>query len=298
MIIHHIINDALLENGGAQKIVRHLHEGNLANGLESRLVALVGRKSEYPDSKYYTFELSTPYSVPAFVKILNYVRNCSEDDIIHAHLFPTLLYVSLATRLCRPVGRVVCTEHSTSNKRRRSRMGKVIDHFVYPGYESIYCISKGTYDCLAVWMPGQRNKLKVIENGVALPFKAFTRRNNTLKTIIVSAGRLHRAKNYETALHALCQLKDVEWEYRIAGRGPEEKSLRALCDQLGIRKRVTFCGYVEDMAGFLKKADIFLIPSRWEGFGLAAVEAMNSGLPVIASNVTGLKEIINIFFGF
>ena len=61
---------------------------------------------------------------------------------------------------------------------------------------------------------------------------------------------------------------------------------------LGLEGKVRFLGHVDDVRGLLKKADIFLIPSRWEGFGLAAVEAMNAGLPVIASDVAGLREIV------
>jgi glycosyltransferase involved in cell wall biosynthesis len=294
VIIHHIINDALLETGGAQQIVRHLHEGSLAKGLDSRVVALMGKQPKYPGSSYCSFEFSTPYGFKSFFRVLNYVRHhCSKDDIIHAHLFPVLLYVSLAIRICRFEGRVVCTEHSTSNRRRQSRVGRVIDRLVYSGYNTVYCISKGTCESLRTWMPSQQNKLKVIENGAALPLKAFTRRDATSRLTIVSVGRLHRSKNYDTVLRALSELKDVQFEYRIAGTGPEEANLRKLCHQLGLKQKVKFCGYIGNVFEFLRKADVFLIPSRWEGFGLAAVEAMNSGLPVIASDVTGLREIVN-----
>ena len=105
-------------------------------------------------------------------------------------------------------------------------------------------------------------------------------------------GRLHKIKNYEMALRALALLDGVDFEYRIAGVGSEEIRRKKLCDELHLNDRVTFCGYVQDVAEFLNDADVFLITSLWEGFGLAAVEAMNAGLPIIASDVAGLREIV------
>ena len=81
-------------------------------------------------------------------------------------------------------------------------------------------------------------------------------------------------------------------EYCIAGSGDLEDELKSLARELGIDEHVTFLGHIQDIPRLLAEADIFLIPSLWEGFGLAALEAMNAGLPVIASDVDGLKELI------
>ena len=62
---------------------------------------------------------------------------------------------------------------------------------------------------------------------------------------------------------------------------------------MGLQDKVKFLGYVRDIPTLLKKGDIFLIPSQWEGFGLAAVEAMNASLPCVISNVPGLGDLIN-----
>ena len=71
-----------------------------------------------------------------------------------------------------------------------------------------------------------------------------------------------------------------------------EEELKAQVKSLGLQDTVKFLGYVSDIPSLLKKADIFLIPSKWEGFGLAAVEAMNASLPCVVSNVPGLGDLI------
>ncbi|RUA17200.1 MAG: hypothetical protein DSY55_02535, partial [Clostridia bacterium] len=251
MAVHHIINGLSPKLCGAEKIAVKLHSGLLDRGMDSRLVALVG----YPAECRFDFEtlgLGKSYGLHAFAKVYSYIRhNCSDADIIHAHLFPTMLYVSLATRLQNRKVTVVCTEHSTNNRRRGTLLGKVVDRQVYAGYKKIFCISNGVADALSDWMPGVRDRLAVVENGVELSFDSFVQRGKHRKIIIASVGRLHRIKNYATALKALSLLNDIDYEYRIAGCGPLEKSLKELCRELGLADKVRFTGYVDDVAEFL-----------------------------------------------
>jgi glycosyltransferase involved in cell wall biosynthesis len=142
-------------------------------------------------------------------------------------------------------------------------------------------------------MPSLGARLAVVENGVSLAFQQVPDRVVRERPIIVSVGRLSKPKNYGTALQAIALLlQDHRVDYRIAGAGPEEGELRRLCDELRLGDRVRFLGFVENVPQLLREADIFLMPSRWEGFGLSAVEAMNAGLPVVASDVEGLREIV------
>jgi glycosyltransferase involved in cell wall biosynthesis len=88
-------------------------------------------------------------------------------------------------------------------------------------------------------------------------------------------------------------INGIDFEYRIAGTGSEEEKLQTASNHLGIGSRVKFLGFVADMLPVWEDADIFLMPSLWEGFGLAAVEAMNASLPLVVSDVPGLREIID-----
>jgi L-malate glycosyltransferase len=78
----------------------------------------------------------------------------------------------------------------------------------------------------------------------------------------------------------------------LIGEGPEVPRAKALVAELGIEDRVEFLGGVKDIAGVLAQLDLFLLPSDYESFGLAALEAMASGVPVVASRVGGLPEVV------
>ncbi len=108
------------------------------------------------------------------------------------------------------------------------------------------------------------------------------------------AGRLLSRKGIPLALHSLKKLLDNGGTFRlkIAGTGPEEEHFRQLASSLGIEAQVDFLGLVSNMASFYQEIDAFLCPSVTEPFGLVAAEAGAYGVPVIASAVDGLAEVI------
>ena len=86
------------------------------------------------------------------------------------------------------------------------------------------------------------------------------------------------------------EMPDLRLEF--AGSGPAEDELRTQCRELGVAEKVTFLGWQQDLESVFRRWDVFCLPSLEEGFGLAALEAMASGLPVIATSVGGLPEIV------
>ncbi|MBE7729328.1 glycosyltransferase family 4 protein [Komagataeibacter sp. FXV3] len=105
---------------------------------------------------------------------------------------------------------------------------------------------------------------------------------------IGSLGRLHASKGYDVLCRALVQLRDVPglppYRVTIGGEGAEHDRLRAFCLRHGL-DNVHFAGYVEDTAAFLRQCHLYVQPSFYEGFCIAAHEAMNMGLPVLGSDV-------------
>lgn len=293
MIVHHIINDVDLRLGGAQHVVRCLHLGLLNRGIDSRLVCFTHSVDEIPSA--LSFECSTPRSPKVFIRLNAYLKkNRAEGGVLHSHLFPANLYTGLSSVGARWLYPSVTTEHSTHNHRRESWVGKPVDKLIYARQNRIVCISQGVAGALGRWMPSVNKKIEIIPNGVLLAANSFERLVSDEKpSIILSVGRLDYPKNYELALRALAALGASDVEYWIAGAGPDELGLKQLCIELGIAKQVKFLGFVRDIPSLLNKADIFLMPSRWEGFGLAAVEAMNAGLPLVVSDVEGLREVVS-----
>ena len=87
--------------------------------------------------------------------------------------------------------------------------------------------------------------------------------------------------------------KAASFRLEIGGDGPERDSLEALAARLGIGDRVTFCGWVDDVAAFLADADLFVLPSRIEPFGIVVLEAMACGVPIVATRVSGPLETLD-----
>ena len=116
---------------------------------------------------------------------------------------------------------------------------------------------------------------------IGVPAKAF---------LIVSVGELNRNKNHQAIIRAISGITGFRPYYLLCGEGPERKRLEKLCENAGIRNRVIFLGFRSDIAEILKCSDCFAFPSRREGLGVAALEAMASGLPLITSGATGISE--------
>jgi glycosyltransferase involved in cell wall biosynthesis len=111
---------------------------------------------------------------------------------------------------------------------------------------------------------------------------------------ILSAGRLVYQKGLDLGLRALSGLQDLEWEWRIAGDGPQMAALKLLARELGISERVIFLGWQarEDLTKWYHRSNLFLAPSRHEGMPNVVLEAMSSGLPVLATRIAGSEELV------
>lgn len=113
------------------------------------------------------------------------------------------------------------------------------------------------------------------------------------RSVVVIVAQLHRRKGHDVLLHALARLPARLAPICLAaGTGPEGDALLDLAASLGIASQVRWLGRVEDVRGVLRAADVVVLPSRAEGLGVAAIEALAAARPVIASAVGGLPEIV------
>lgn len=110
--------------------------------------------------------------------------------------------------------------------------------------------------------------------------------------ILLSVGELSVRKNHKVLLCALPKVKCQNVHLVICGEGEELKNLSLLAQKLDIINRVHFAGFRRDIPEVLSIGDAFVFPSLWEGLGLAGIEAMYSGLPVIGSNRQGIKDYV------
>lgn len=110
--------------------------------------------------------------------------------------------------------------------------------------------------------------------------------------IIISVGELTKRKNNILVIEAMAKLKDLDVTYIICGTGPLEQNLKKNVIELGLEKKVIFAGYVNNVPEMLMQSDCFIFPSLQEGLPVAAMEAMAVGLPIIASKIRGITDLI------
>ncbi len=106
-------------------------------------------------------------------------------------------------------------------------------------------------------------------------------------------ARFEPPKDHATLLAALARLRALDWTVDLVGDGPLEPSCRELAGRLGIGDRVQFLGYQADAAPVLARSGLFVLSSRSEAFPRSVLEAMRAGLPVVASAVGGLAEVVD-----
>ena len=108
--------------------------------------------------------------------------------------------------------------------------------------------------------------------------------------LVLSVGELNENKNQQVIIRATAQLKDPKIHYLLCGKGDQQEKLENLAKELGIGDNVHFLGYRKDVVDICAQADVFAHPVRREGLGLAPLEAMYCGLPLVATDTRGIQD--------
>lgn len=139
-------------------------------------------------------------------------------------------------------------------------------------------------------------KLAVIPNAVRLPVrpKSDYRREPPTAPKIVALGRLHPKKGFGVLVDALAILnrRGVSCLCTIAGEGPERDRIASQIESAGLTRHISLPGWTDQVAEYLAEGDIFALPSFQEDFPLAVLDAMASGMPIVASAIDGPKDFL------
>ena len=162
---------------------------------------------------------------------------------------------------------------------------------IWKDASAVVANSKGLRDLALAF--DSRVEIPIIANGVELERYAVSSRDWSPPRLL-SVGRLVHQKGLDLAIRALANLKEMEWEWHIAGDGGQMDKLKSLASELGIAHRVIFHGWQsrEGLVECYKRSNLFLFPSRHEGMPNVVLEAMASGLPIIASRIAGNEELV------
>jgi glycosyltransferase involved in cell wall biosynthesis len=164
-----------------------------------------------------------------------------------------------------------------------------ITHLTFPGADAVVASSKAVAESLI------KAHAQVIYAGVETSFNSPMPPPADGPIRIGVLSRLVPLKRIDAVIEATAQLaaSGIEIQTEICGEGPSEPALRELVDRLGIIGRVRFLGWRTDTQALLSKWHLLAMPSMYEGFPIAALEAMANGRAVLASRVGGLSELID-----
>lgn len=283
-----------IKGGGAEIIVDELDKIYLSKKLQSYVIYFKGNADIVKKNHFFlNLNPRNPLSIFYIRKILKkFMETKNNDLIIHAHLTWPFFFTTLALIGLKNY-KLFFTEHDTTNKRRKIPFFYLIDQIFYARYLYIICISKGVYKKLAKWINIKiKKRLRVVYNGSRIyPISYRETLKNRLPRLI-SVGRLISKKNFSTTIIAISKLKHDIDSYTIIGEGDDRNKLEKLIKNLNLENKVKLIGWTDDVEKYYRESDIQLIPSLYEGFGLVAVEGMSTGLPIVASNIPGLKEVL------
>jgi glycosyltransferase involved in cell wall biosynthesis len=211
-------------------------------------------------------------------------------DVVHTHLVHADLYGGLAAKLRGE--RLVSTKHNDDP----FRLGRFrhVERGLTRIADRVIAITESLRRFTVERVGVPTRKVEVIHYGLDAPPEPWGENPPDPvppdATVLVAVCRLVEQKGIDVALRALAELPDTYLV--VLGEGQERARLEALARELGVGNRVYLPGRVPDVAAWLQRASVLVHPVRWEGFGLALLEAMLSGLPVVASRVSSVPEIV------
>ena len=228
-------------------------------------------------------------------------------QVMHAHMIPANQLAVAVGKLTRtPVFPTLHTPSAFVDKRSswdlRMYFKKAVNQFVYRAADRVLVVSQEIKEIVQRRFGLEDTKILVLKNGIvcdgdtSMPVelqKEFSISANKLK--LIAAGRLVPLKNFDILVRAIAEVINQgqnDLLVLIAGEGEERVRLEQLIRDLGIESYVKLLGLRHDVMGLMQACDLFVMPSRYEGLSLAMIEAMACGLPIIASDVRGLKDYI------
>lgn len=302
---------ATLGTGGIGKMRIHLTRELVQRDIK---VDLLLGKVEGPylsavDPKVRIINLKTNLSVSSLPRLILYLRRERPKVLITEKLRGNI--AALRSRKLAHVHTCVITSvhwilsHKLENEnlkptKRRSKLASIGRY--YPLNDGFIAVCTGIAQDLINVFKVPEHKIRVVYNPVVTPELLFDSKASvdhhwfdaSGTPIILSAGRLEPQKDFPTLIRAFAIfLRQGNSRLVILGEGKERHNLQSLAVDLGIEKHVFLPGFVKNPYAFMARADLFVLSSAWEGFGNALVEALATGLPVVATDCpSGPREIL------
>ena len=288
--------------GGAERVLVNLANYMYQQGLR---VSIVVRVSDGPNKKLVNSNIDIiELGADSLLGCIPLLRHeiCKIDpefvftSVIRANIILTLAHITTPGRKKR---RLILREANVLPARALTLKEKTIIKIAgicYRNASVLFCNSPDTAsDVINFYNSNLESKIRIVGNPVI--DNKVTQSENRISTMprsssclkILSLGRLVEQKNYEFALEVIALLKSrgLNPIYTICGVGELEGKLKKISHELGLDENVFFSGYQDNVSEQFAKNDVFLLTSLWEGFGNVLVEALATGIPIVATKSRG-----------
>lgn len=292
--------------GGAEKQVCDLADTYSSLGHDVTILSMQGEPILKPqctsvDILSLRMKKSVSGFISAYLKTKKVIKNL-EPDVVHSHMVHANIFMRLV-RLTTVIKRLICTAHSSNEGgglrmlayRLTQRQGDLLTNVSEEAAEAF--VDKGA--CTP-------DRIIALHNGIDTSKYRFSEESrltyrrkigvNADETLILAVGRLTEAKDYPNLLNAFASLlltTERKVKLAIIGDGDKRQELKIFAEELGIEDKVNFLGLSHQVPPWMSAADIFVLSSAWEGFGLVVAEAMATERVTVATDSGGVGEVVS-----
>ena len=285
--------------GGAETMCENLTYALAEMGHQVTVVSLyddrtpIARRMEEAGVRILYLDKKLGLDLSMIPKLTKIFRQ-EKPDVVHTHL-TVIKYAVMAAKLAG-VKRCVHTVNNVAQEEAEGRLQKIQTTFFFKlGWSVPVALSPEVRRTIVSFYGLSEEKVPMIYNGVDLGKccpKEYYRLAEPAQLLHI--GRFTEQKNHKGLLEAfaLVEKSFPDCCLKLIGDGDLEEETKQYAESLGIREKVIFLGNQTNVYQFLQEADIFLLPSKFEGMPMTIIDAMGTGLPVVASAVGGVPDML------
>lgn len=288
-----------LELGGAEIMVENLSVALNHLNNDVKVISLyskttpISRRLENNRIPVFYLDKKIGFDWKIFTKLYKLLKT-ERPDVIHTHLYATTYVVPVAKLLKVKV--IVHTIHSIADKEvslARQRIYDIYYKFLKVKPVAISSMIRESFQKVYKW---SGENIPLINNGIDLNkcISKVHELDSSKHIKIIHIGSFKEAKNHLGLIDSfnIVHKKNANTILELIGNGQLEADVRKRVNELGLANYVVFLGVKEDVFSYLSESDIFVLPSLWEGMPISLIEAMGTALPIVATKVGGIPDMI------
>ena len=294
-----------LGQGGAERVVCDLADQMHQRGHSVKIAYLTGdvfTKPRCPEIELIKINLNSLWLVPlAYIKLSKVIR-IFKPDVVHSHMVHANIFTRLV-RITTPIKKLICTAHNSDEGGRLRMLAYRLTHNLA---DLTTNVSNEAVQAFIEKKAVPDSDIITIYNGIDLSrfFYNSEAKNKILNELnininsylILAVGRFSEQKDYPNLLHAFKILKNKcigDIKLIIAGDGELRSEIEKIIDELDLKQDIYLLGRRSDISDLMSAADLFVLSSKYEGFGLVVAEAMACKTLVVATDCGGVAEVLN-----